>query len=71
VRSDHVILHVSDDGRGFPFIGRFNLTELTMARHGPVSLRERIASVGGDLRLDSTSAGSTLKMTIPLDWSGM
>lgn len=66
---DHVVLRVSDDGRGFPFIGRFNLSELTVARRGPVSLRERIASLGGDLRLESTSDGSQLHMTIPLDWS--
>ena len=65
------MLDVSDDGRGFPFIGRFNLSELTIARRGPVSLRERIASLGGDLRLDSTNEGSHIYMTIPLDWSGV
>jgi signal transduction histidine kinase len=71
VDGGHVVLHVSDDGRGFPFLGRFNLSELTVARRGPVSLRERIASLGGDLRLDSTSGGSHLQMTIPLDSSGV
>ena len=60
---------VGDDGTGFPFQGRYTLEELDRARLGPVTLKERIASLGGGLILESTPQGSRLEITIPLDWS--
>jgi len=47
------VLVISDDGRGFDFIGRFTLSELDAARKGPVVLKERVRSIAGDLVIES------------------
>jgi len=56
---------VADDGKGFPFQGRFDAAELSAARQGPRSLRERIAALGGSLVLDSRTTGSCLEIVLP------
>jgi signal transduction histidine kinase len=61
-----VLLIISDDGRGFSFNGRRDSAQLTANGLGPTSLRERVASLGGELVLTSSSAGSQLCMTIPI-----
>jgi signal transduction histidine kinase len=66
VRDEDVYIRVSDDGRGFPFIGTFDLKTLSEMRRGPVALRERIASLSGDLVIESSPYGATLQVTIPL-----
>lgn len=66
---DQVRIIVVDDGKGFPFKGRYSLEELDRDRLGPVTLKERIASLGGGLVLDSTDEGSRLEISVPLDWS--
>jgi signal transduction histidine kinase len=58
-------IKVSDDGRGFPFEGRFSGEELSAARQGPRSLRERIAALGGSLVLESDRKGSCLEIVLP------
>jgi signal transduction histidine kinase len=58
---------VANDGRGFPFRGRRTLQELQAANAGPVSLRERLMSVGGSLVIDSMPAGSRVEMDLPLE----
>lgn len=66
-RRDHSIhLSVVDDGRGFPFHGRFDDAALAAQGIGPKSLRERTAALGGALLLDSSAAGSRLEITLPL-----
>jgi signal transduction histidine kinase len=70
VRSEEIQINVKDDGVGFPFTGRFTLDALNELRRGPVSLKERISSLGGALVIDSTPAGSMLEITIPLHWIG-
>lgn len=65
-----VRVRVADDGRGFPFRGRYDLKELDEMRRGPVTLKERIAALRGDLVVDSSERGSTLEMAIPTAWSG-
>jgi two-component system NarL family sensor kinase len=65
-----VRLTVADNGRGFPFRGRYDLATLTALNLGPVVLKERIASLGGSLILVSTGAGSQLYMTLPLSPPG-
>jgi signal transduction histidine kinase len=57
---------VADDGRGFPFHGRFDHQKLAEEQIGPVSLRERLTAMRGALTIESTPAGSRLEMTIPL-----
>jgi signal transduction histidine kinase len=57
---------VSDDGRGFPFRGRRTHEELQAANAGPVSLRERLSSIGGALAIESMATGSRVEMTVPV-----
>jgi signal transduction histidine kinase len=66
VQADSGSLHVviSDDGRGFPFRGRYDQAELARTRTGPASLLERIASLGGELSIESTDAGSRVEMRL-------
>jgi len=44
---------VEDNGAGFPFSGRYTLDELELLRLGPVSIKRRVRTLGGDLTLDS------------------
>lgn len=55
---------IEDDGVGFPFSGTFTLHELDELRRGPVTLKERVASLGGDLVLQSTPAGSRIDIRV-------
>jgi signal transduction histidine kinase len=57
---------VVNDGRGFPFRGRRTHEDLQAANAGPVSLRERLAAVGGSLAIESMAAGSRVEMNLPL-----
>jgi len=51
---------VEDDGRGFPFHGRYDQKELEAMRAGPRSLRERIVEKRGSLVLESSAEGARL-----------
>lgn len=62
---DRVRVVVTDDGRGFPFRGRLDQDELAGRNAGPVSLRERLGSVGGSLVVESTPGGSRVEFTLP------
>jgi signal transduction histidine kinase len=64
-RDGSVAVRVTDDGRGFPFIGTYELTALNALRQGPATLKERVARLGGSLRIESTTAGSRLDIAIP------
>lgn len=66
VQNQHVQITVTDNGQGFPFRGYYNLAALTYLKLGPMMLRERIASLGGDLALDSTRDGARLEILLPL-----
>jgi signal transduction histidine kinase len=66
-----VHLTVADNGRGFPFHGHYDLATLTALSLGPVVLKERIASLGGSLIIDSTDAGAWLHITLPLTRPGV
>jgi signal transduction histidine kinase len=57
---------VVDDGKGFPFRGRRDLAALSREQIGPVSLRERVAALGGELVIDSSELGARLEITLPL-----
>lgn len=61
-----ILITVQDDGHGFPFEGQFNLQSLQEMRRGPLTLKERIAALKGDLVLRSGPSGATLEITVPL-----
>ena len=61
-----VLIHVSDNGRGFPFEGRHDLPSLIESKRGPVTLKERVSSLGGSMVIDSSSAGAKLEIRVPL-----
>jgi signal transduction histidine kinase len=63
---DRVRIAVADDGRGFPFLGRYDLAELTGRKLGPRSLKDRVASMRGKLVLTSTQSGSLVEIILPL-----
>jgi signal transduction histidine kinase len=61
----HIV--VRDDGRGFPFTGHFDQAALLRAGVGPLSLRERVAALGGEMTIESSGLGSSV--SIALRWS--
>lgn len=56
---------IRDDGRGFPFRGTYDLAQLSQMRRGPLTLKERIASLGGNLIIESHPTGATLDIRLP------
>jgi len=65
LQHDRVRIVVEDDGCGFPFHGRYDLSTLNERSQGPVSLKERVASLNGTLILTSTLSGSRLDIDVP------
>jgi signal transduction histidine kinase len=66
VGDETVTIIVQDDGRGFPFHGTYDLDMLDDLKRGPVTLKERVASLNGDLRLQTSSGGTRLEVTLAL-----
>jgi len=59
-------LVIDDDGRGFDFVGRLNQAELDAAHKGPLVIKERVRSIGGELVVESgLGRGSRLEITFP------
>jgi signal transduction histidine kinase len=61
-----VCVTIADDGRGFPFHGTFDLRALNGLNQGPLTLKERVAELDGDLTLKSTTRGTELLITLPV-----
>jgi signal transduction histidine kinase len=59
-------IEVEDNGHGFPFRGTYDLTALDEAHRGPVTLRERVASLRGSMMLHSSENGARIQMKIPI-----
>jgi signal transduction histidine kinase len=59
-------VEVIDDGCGFPFRGVYDLRTLNDMKAGPLTLRERIAGLNGDLHLRSSDNGTELLIRLPL-----
>jgi signal transduction histidine kinase len=60
-----VAITVTDDGRGFPFRGRYADAALAELDLGPKSLRERVAALQGSLTVDSSPAGASVGIVLP------
>lgn len=56
---------VTDDGHGFPFQGRYDHDELSRRKLGPVSLKERISTLGGSLAIDTAPGRTCLEVLLP------
>jgi signal transduction histidine kinase len=67
---NHVQIRVTDDGHGFPFRGRFDQDSLCEMNFGPLTLRERVTSLGGTLAIDSQESGAQLEIVLPLTEQG-
>lgn len=67
VASENGQLHVlvTDNGRGFPFVGEYDHHTLVSLGLGPVMLKERVKSLGGSIGIRSTPAGARLDIRIP------
>lgn len=59
-------IEVVDDGRGFPFHGTFDLNTLNRMKTGPLTLKERVARLAGDLTISSMDTGAVVIMTVPV-----
>ena len=63
---DNWRLMIDDDGRGFDFTGRLGLLELEARRLGPLVIRERVRTIGGELVVESgPGKGARLEITFP------
>ena len=65
-KSDKALeIGIEDNGAGFPFSGRYTLDELELLRLGPMSIKRRVRTLGGDLTLDSKPGqGAGLKIRL-------
>jgi signal transduction histidine kinase len=68
IRMTHETLRIAitDDGRGFPFHGKQDHTELASANTGPASLRERVEALGGRIAVESAANGSCVELFVPV-----
>ncbi len=56
---------VEDNGNGFPFSGKYTLDELELLRLGPMSIKRRVRTLGGDMTIDSKPGqGAGLKIRL-------
>jgi signal transduction histidine kinase len=59
-------LTVEDDGKGFPFTGRYNQQEMEEAGKGPMIIRERVRLIAGELTVESNPGqGTRVEVTVP------
>jgi len=64
-RNGALYITVTDDGRGFPFTGHYDFEELNRQKLGPVSLKERISTLGGSLTIESRPGRTRLEIHLP------
>jgi len=59
-------LTLEDDGKGFPFTGRFALGQLEEMGKGPMIIKERVRLIEGELTVESNPGqGARLEITVP------
>jgi signal transduction histidine kinase len=66
LEAESVRIGVEDDGRGFPFQGRYELAQLLAGGHAPWSLKERVTALGGELAIESSPRGARVEIRIPI-----
>ena len=66
LRNKRMAITIDDNGRGLPFKGRYTLAELRESRRGPITLKERVTQVGGDLVLETNATGTRIEIEVPL-----
>lgn len=66
VEAAEVRLQIIDDGCGFPFHGTFDLQALNAINQGPLTLKERVAELQGQLLLRTSETGTELSIALPL-----
>ena len=63
--ADEWKLVIDDDGQGFDFSGRLAQEQLDAARRGPLVIKERVRSIGGELTVESVPGrGARLEITL-------
>ena len=64
--SDKWSLTVEDDGKGFPFAGRYSQQRMEEDGKGPMIIKERVRLIAGELTVESTPGqGTRLEITVP------
>jgi signal transduction histidine kinase len=63
---DSLRIAVSDDGRGFPFKGRYDHGALGESKSAPRSLFDRVSALGGTMSIESSDHGSRIEMIVSL-----
>jgi signal transduction histidine kinase len=59
-------LTVEDDGKGFPFAGRYNQDQMEEAGKGPMIIKERVRLIAGGLTVESNPGqGTRLEISVP------
>ncbi len=59
-------LTLEDDGKGFPFAGRYNQDQMDEAGKGPMIILERVGLIAGELTVESNPGqGTRLEVTVP------
>jgi signal transduction histidine kinase len=70
VEDGQVNIAISDDGRGFSFKGLYDHATLAALELGPVTLKERLARLGGSVTIDSSPGANRLQITFPVRLQG-
>jgi two-component system nitrate/nitrite sensor histidine kinase NarX len=59
-------LTVEDDGKGFPFAGRYNQSQMEEVGKGPMIIKERVSLIAGELTVESNPGqGTRLEISVP------
>jgi signal transduction histidine kinase len=59
-------LTVEDDGKGFPFTGRYSQNQMEEAGKGPMIIKERVSLIAGELTVESNPGqGTRLEVSVP------
>jgi signal transduction histidine kinase len=59
-------LTIEDDGKGFPFEGRYSQEQMEELGKGPLIIKERVRLIGGQLTVESNPGqGTRLEVTVP------
>ncbi len=59
-------LSLEDDGKGFPFAGRYNHEQMEEAGKGPMIIKERVRLIAGELTVESNPGqGTRLEISVP------